>query len=87
MEAASGWHADFKDRVSEGDGMGEVGHIKLLHDRRGWGVDVVTRDGEHRRYRYGSEAQARYFAAVFALGPRVLPPVRTVRRKRTRRAA
>lgn len=73
----------------EGDGMGEVevAHVELLHDRRGWGVEVRTRDGAVRRYRYGSEAQARYFAAVFALGPRVLPPVTSVRRKRTRRAA
>lgn len=85
--AAAGWHADFKEGWAGGDGMGEVERIELRHDRRGWGVDVVTRDGEHRRYRYGSEAQARYFAAVFALGPRVLPPVRTVRRKRARRAA
>lgn len=67
--------------------MGEVAQVELLHDRRGWGVDVVTRDGALRRYRYGSEAQARYFAAVFELGPRVLPPVVPVRRKRTRRAA
>jgi hypothetical protein len=70
-----------------GDGMGEVGQVELLHDRRGWGVEVLMRDGAVRRYRYGSEAQARYFAAVFALGPRVLPPVTAVRRKRTRRAA
>lgn len=67
--------------------MGEVERSELFHDRRGWGVEVVTREGETRRYRYGSEAQARYFAAVFALGPRVLPPVAPARRKRTRRAA
>ena len=67
--------------------MGEVARVELLHDRRGWGVEVVTRDGALRRYRYGSEAQARYFAAVFELGPRVLPPAEPVRRKRTRRAA
>ena len=67
--------------------MGEVAQVELLHDRRGWGVEVLTREGAMRRYRYGSEAQARYFAAVFALGPRVLPPAVPVRRKRTRRAA
>ncbi|WP_239470101.1 hypothetical protein [Archangium violaceum] len=39
-----------------------------------------------RRYRYGSEAQARYFAAVFALGPRWLPPVSRGRRRRGSRA-
>lgn len=60
--------------------------VELLRDRRGWSVEV-TREGATRRYRYGSEAQARYFAAVFALGPRVLPPVTSPRRKRTRRAA
>lgn len=67
--------------------MGEVERVELLHDRRGWGVEVWTRGGALRRYRYGSEAQARYFAAVFALGPRVLPPVAPARRKRSRRAA
>ncbi|MCP3136018.1 hypothetical protein [Pyxidicoccus xibeiensis] len=66
--------------------MGDVGQVELHHDKRGWSVEV-TREGESRRYRYGSEAQARYFAAVFALGPRVLPPVTAARRKRTRRAA
>ncbi|MFP2909257.1 hypothetical protein ACLESD_30290 [Pyxidicoccus sp. 3LFB2] len=67
--------------------MGEVAQVELLHDKRGWGVEVLTQEGAVRRYRYGSEAQARYFAAVFALGPRVLPPVVATRRKRTRRAA
>jgi hypothetical protein len=69
--------------------MGEVAQVELLHDRRGWGVEVLTREGAVRRYRYGSEAQARFFAAVFEMGPRVLPPVTAtaVRRKRTRRAA
>ncbi|WP_246357804.1 hypothetical protein [Pyxidicoccus fallax] len=67
--------------------MGEVARVELLHDRRGWGVEVETREGAVRRYRYGSEAQARYFAAVFALGPRVLPPALPARRKRSRRAA
>jgi hypothetical protein len=67
--------------------MGEVSQVELLHDKRGWGVEVLTHEGAVRRYRYGSEAQARYFAAVFALGPRVLPPVAPARRKRTRRAA
>lgn len=55
--------------------MAEIEHVVLLHDRRGWSVKVVLREGRSRRYRYGSEAQARFFAAVFELGPRVLPPV------------
>ena len=54
--------------------MAEIEHVVLLHDRRGWSVKVVLREGGSRRYRYGSEAQARFFAAVFELGPRVLPP-------------
>ena len=37
-------------------------------------MEVTLKEGEVRRYRYGSEAQARYFAAVFELGPRWLPP-------------
>ena len=42
-------------------------------------MEVTLKQGEVRRYRYGSEAQARYFAAVFELGPRWLPP--TTRRR------
>jgi hypothetical protein len=59
----------------------EVLRVEVLQSRRGWRVDVEV-EGAVRRYRYGSEAQARYFAAVFALGPRVLPPVRRVARRR-----
>jgi hypothetical protein len=53
--------------------MADIKQITLLHDRRGWSVKVSLVRGGARRYRYGSEAQARYFAAVFALGPRTLP--------------
>ena len=60
----------------------EVLRVEVLQERRGWRVDVETGEGAVRRYRYGSEAQARFFAAVFALGPRVLPPVRRVARRR-----
>lgn len=62
--------------------MGGVERVELLRDARGWGVTVVTEEGSVRRYRYGSEAQARFFAAVFELGPRVLPPVRPAVRRR-----
>lgn len=61
--------------------MGGIQRVEVLHDKKGWRVDVEV-EGAVRRYRYGSEAQARYFAAVFALGPRVLPPVRRVARRR-----
>ena len=54
--------------------MSEINQVVLLQDRRGWSVKVVLREGGSRRYRYGSEAQARYFAAVFELGPQRLPP-------------
>lgn len=54
--------------------MADIEHVVLLRDRRGWSVKVVLKEGGSRRYRYGSEAQARFFAAVFELGPRVLPP-------------
>ncbi len=62
--------------------MGGVERVELLRDARGWRVEVVTGEGRVRRYHYGSEAQARFFAAVFALGPRVLPPERPVVRRR-----
>jgi hypothetical protein len=65
--------------------MVEIERVSLLHDRHGWGVKVRLKKGGTRHYRYGSEAQARFFAAVFALGPRVLPskaPARLRRRKR-----
>ena len=61
--------------------MGTVERVELVRDARGWGV-TVTVEGGVRRYRYGSEAQARFFAAVFELGPRVLPPERPAVRRR-----
>ncbi|MBJ6761610.1 hypothetical protein JGU66_12615 [Myxococcaceae bacterium JPH2] len=51
---------------------GGVERVALRRDSRGWCVEVVV-GGAARRYRYTSEPQARYFAAVFAMGPRVLP--------------
>lgn len=67
--------------------MAEIEQVSLIHDRRGWGVRLVLRSGGVRHYRYGSEAQARYFAAVFELGPRVLPPSAKARARQRRRAA
>lgn len=52
----------------------EIARVALRRHRKGWGVEVTLKEGGVRRYRYGSEAQARYFAAVFELGPRWLPP-------------
>jgi hypothetical protein len=49
----------------------------------GWQLRVKTPGGLSLEYTYASEAQARYFAAVFSLGPsrlpaaeRILPPPR-----------
>ncbi len=66
--------------------MAEIEHVVLLHDRRGWSVKVVLREGGSRRYRYGSEAQARFFAAVFRMGPRVLPPTSRANARKRKRA-
>lgn len=40
---------------------------------RQWAVSVRSAEGEERELTYKSEAQARYFAAVLALGPSRLP--------------
>ena len=58
-----------------------IHEVWLERDRKGWAVNLRLEGGELRRYRYGTEAQARYFAQVFALGPRVLPPLQPERRK------
>lgn len=61
----------------------EIARVALRRHRRSWGVEVTLKEGGVRRYRYGSEAQARYFAAIFELGPRWLPePKRSRRRSR-----
>ena len=71
--------------------MSEIRAVTLAQDRRGWSVTLRLHTGCVRRYTYASEAQARFFAAVFALGPRVLPPPRSAaaaaRRPRRRRSA
>lgn len=54
--------------------MVEITSVALFSDRRGWAVDVALEGRrELRRYRYDSEAQARFFASVFALKPTSLP--------------
>ncbi|OJT24978.1 hypothetical protein BO221_11360 [Archangium sp. Cb G35] len=60
----------------------EIARVALRRRGKGWGVEVTLEGGGVRRYRYGSEAQARYFAAVFELGPSWLPPVSRRRRSR-----
>jgi hypothetical protein len=66
--------------------MAEIERVSLLHDRRGWGVKVSLKKGGTRHYRYGSEAQARFFAAVFGLGPRVLPAKPRARARQRKRS-
>jgi hypothetical protein len=61
----------------------EIARVALRRSGKGWGVEVTLEGGGVRRYRYGTEAQARYFAAVFELGPRWLPPVSRRRRSRS----
>lgn len=51
----------------------DIREVTLFRDARGWGVALGLQGGRRRRLRYGSEAQARFFAAVLALGPRQLP--------------
>ncbi|WP_037582904.1 hypothetical protein [Stigmatella aurantiaca] len=70
--------------------MVDIERVALLRDGDGWAVDVMLKGGAELRYRYGSETQARYFAAVFSLGPSVLPPASHHvfrRRQKTRRGA
>lgn len=67
--------------------MVDIKQITLLHDRRGWSVKVSLRQGGARRYRYDSEAQARYFAAVFSLGPRMLPSATGAKARRRKKVS
>lgn len=60
----------------------EIAGVVLRQHRKRWRVEVTLKGGGVRRYRYSSEAQARYFAAVFELGPRWLPPTDGERRRR-----
>ncbi len=51
----------------------------VVRKRTLWAVQVESSDGEQRELKYRSEAQARYFAAVLALGPSRLPTSPKVR--------
>jgi hypothetical protein len=53
----------------------------------GWALRVKTPAGVALEYRYATEQQARFMAAIFALGPSRLPPALRVvatSRRRTR---
>lgn len=46
---------------------------ELAPTGEGWQLKVRTPGGLSLEYRYPTEAQARYFAAIFQLGPSKLP--------------
>lgn len=52
---------------------------ELFQEDGAWVVEVQTPAGMSLEYRYSSERQARYFAAVFSLGPSTLPTPLRVR--------
>lgn len=54
----------------------------IVKRRAAWAVQVRSDDGEERELKYRTEAQARYFAAVLALGPARLPEPPKLRIKR-----
>ncbi|MGQ0503875.1 MAG: hypothetical protein ACT4TC_00995 [Myxococcaceae bacterium] len=61
--------------------------LKIQQDGQVWVVRLQRNENELAEYRYSSEAQARYFAAIFEMGPTQLPPpqIRAKRSKRRRR--
>ncbi|MBL8956325.1 MAG: hypothetical protein JNK82_36465 [Myxococcaceae bacterium] len=54
--------------------MNESYVTELAPTGEGWQLKVKTPGGLSLEYRYATEQQARYFAAVFHLGPSRLPP-------------
>ncbi len=63
---------------------------RLSRTQDQWALRVVTPAGEKLLYRYSSEREARYFAAIFALGPTYVPdapPAPRPRRRAGKRAA
>jgi hypothetical protein len=53
--------------------MNDAYETELAPSGEGWQLKVRTPAGLDLEYSYASEAQARYFAAVFHLGPSKLP--------------
>lgn len=47
--------------------------VMLFRDARGWGVSASVGPRTQRHWRFHTERQARFMAAVLELGPRVLP--------------
>ena len=50
-----------------------VKEVMLFRDARGWGVSATVAPRTLRHWRFHTERQARFMAAVLELGPRVLP--------------
>lgn len=51
----------------------DVQEVMLFRDARGWGVSATVGRRSRRHWRFHTERQARFMAAVLELGPRVLP--------------
>ena len=52
--------------------------VRAIAESQGWTLRVKTPAGIGLEYRYTTETQARFMAAVFALGPTRLPPAHKV---------
>lgn len=50
-----------------------VKEVMLFRDARGWGVSATVGPRTLRHWRFHTERQARFMAAVLEMGPRVLP--------------
>lgn len=74
-----------------GHAMNDSYVTELAPTGDGWQLKVITPGGLSLEYSYASEQQARYFAAVFLLGPSRLPaatrivPPSPKRRSRSKR--
>lgn len=60
-------------------------HVSVERASRGWKVRVEPEAGPVRVYRYATRAQARFFAAVFELGPALLPEEHQIRERSRKR--
>lgn len=68
---------------ARGAGVG-IREVTLFRDARGWGVTATLASRHQRHWRFQSERQARFHAAVLELGPSVLPPGSSASRRRAR---
>jgi hypothetical protein len=62
-----------------------MSHVELKRGRTGWLVRLRQAEGTVLEYRYASQNQARFMAAVFDMGPTHLPPPHAVRRPKSPR--